>query len=685
MTGASGQGGNVVYLGGDAGLAGELRTRLVERVGFAAFPGVGVAAQAMQAVPGSVLVLDARSGSSVQDIPKVLAKLEAACGSPPTWVCLGDQGDISTRLHALRGKAQACFSGAGTLEELCARLLALTGVAADAPYRVLVVDDQEVASLFATRVLEKEGMEVRAVDDALTVLDALEDMHPDLVLMDLHMPGASGIELTRIIREHEEFFGLPVVFLSAEGDPDRQLDTLRVGGDDFLAKPVPAERLVETVRRRIEGARQHGSRGAGTGARDAATGLWSRGYLLHRIDNAIAGGASKTRGTGVLYLEIDQARELEGHPGLVVGVLAEVGRVLRAGPYTSSLAARVGPVSLGLLIRGTDVKSLLVCAEGLRGTVAGQNWAVDGGTLRLTASIGIGLFTPHADDAITMIARAKKACSKARRAGGNRCEVYTSALPAEGSQDRANRMVDLIREALDGDGLVLSYQPVVSLRQRAGERYEALLRLRTPDGELIPPGEFLPVARKAGLMREIDLRVLTRALDEMVRRRAAHQGLQLLIRQTLATAAAPGWADWLRDQVAQRDLVRQRPALVFDLDDVTARPQDAKDLFASLRRLGIDLCLNRLTDSPAALRALTELPVSLVRLDPSALVDLDHARLTTLVEAVHQCGAMVVATGIEDPRAIAQVWGCRVDFIHGNFVQPASQRMDFDFAGTELF
>jgi diguanylate cyclase (GGDEF)-like protein len=682
--GMGGRRGNVIYLGGDAGLAEELRTRLVQRVGFSVCNAVATLVEAIKATPGSVLLFDARGGAPAHDIATVLAQIGAAGVPRPIWVCLADPGDLSVRLHALRGGARACFAGGGSIDDLCTRLLALSGAGADVPYRVLVVDDQEVAALFATRVLEKAGMQVRAVSDALTVLDALEEMRPDLVLMDLHMPGADGIELTRIIREHEEFFGLPVVFLSGEGDPDRQMDALRVGGDDFLAKPVPVARLVETVRRRIEAARENLARGAEAAARDVATGLSSRGRLLQRIDQAIAGGAGKLPGTGVLYLEVDQARGMEDRPGLLDGVFAEVGRVLREGSHNSDLAARVGPGSLGLLVRRPDAEALLACAEGLRAMIAGQTWTLDGAALMLTASLGIGLFAPRAGDAITMISRAKKACSKARHAGGNRCEVYAPALPRQGGPAPSKRMADLIRAALLGDGLSLSYQPVVALRRHPGERYEALLRLHAADGELIPPFDFLPAAREFGLTPDIDRWVITRALDEALRWRADHQGLHVLIHQTLATATAPGWMDWLRDEIARRDLIRQRPALIFELDEIAARPDDAQACLAGLRRLGIDLCLDGVDDRPAVLQLLAAFPVSLVRLDQGVLAKMSNTGLAALVDAVHQSGGAVCATGIEHPQAIARVWGCGVDFIQGNFVQPAGEGLDFDFAGAQL-
>jgi EAL domain-containing protein (putative c-di-GMP-specific phosphodiesterase class I) len=316
--------------------------------------------------------------------------------------------------------------------------------------------------------------------------------------------------------------------------------------------------------------------------------------------------------------------------------------------------------------------------------VAGHAWDLEGRALTLTASVGIGLFLPPADNAITMLSRAKKACSKARAAGGGRCETYVPSLPRQDSPTSNDRVADLIREALNNDRLSLAYQPIVSLRQCRGERYDALLRLRTSDGELIPPVDFLPVAREFGLMPAIDRWVIARALDQTHARRDGHETLQLFIRLSLDTVALPGMVDWLRDEIARRDLIRQRPALVFDLDDVAANLGQAHACFAGLRRLGIDICLNRMHDSREARRVMADLAPAAVRIAPDALKALPGPNLDALVEAVHACGAKAIAPGIEHPQDIACVWNCGVEFIQGNFVHPAGAALDFDFMGAGL-
>ena len=100
------------------------------------------------------------------------------------------------------------------------RLLALLASAPDETVRVLIVEDDRADAFFAQSVLTKAGMQAYVEHDPRHVLESLEALHPDLVLMDLHMPHANGVEVTTLIREHPVFARLPIVFLSGENDPD---------------------------------------------------------------------------------------------------------------------------------------------------------------------------------------------------------------------------------------------------------------------------------------------------------------------------------------------------------------------------------------------------------------------------------------------------------------------------------
>jgi len=127
-------------------------------------------------------------------------------------------------------------------------------VATASAQRVLVVDDDKTVSDVVRRYLEREGYEVDTADDGLVALDLARQRPPDLVVLDLMLPGLDGIEVCRRLRESH---AVPVIMLTAKGDVDDRVTGLEVGADDYVTKPFSPRELtarVGAVLRRVSAA-----------------------------------------------------------------------------------------------------------------------------------------------------------------------------------------------------------------------------------------------------------------------------------------------------------------------------------------------------------------------------------------------------------------------------------------------
>lgn len=127
---------------------------------------------------------------------------------------------------------------------------------AEAP-TVLIVDDSKSLARYAEIVLEQAGMKPVVVTDPTKVMELLDRIQPDLILLDIQMPGCDGRELAETIRHRDALAHVPIIFLSAERDLIRREEELQTGADDFLQKPVTASELVDAVKKRIKLGRRH--------------------------------------------------------------------------------------------------------------------------------------------------------------------------------------------------------------------------------------------------------------------------------------------------------------------------------------------------------------------------------------------------------------------------------------------
>jgi len=188
---------------------------------------------------------------------ELLAKLKADKKRCPPAVFVSVRDDMQARLSAFRAGASRYLTKPLESGRLLGMLDALIGRQPPQPYRVLMVDCDPLLLEAHAAMLQAAGMEVRTLSQPLHILDALNGFDPDVVVLDVYMPEASGPELAAVLRERDGYLNLPILFLSAEADLSKQLLALNLGGDDFLVKPVQAEYLVAAVAARARRNRQN--------------------------------------------------------------------------------------------------------------------------------------------------------------------------------------------------------------------------------------------------------------------------------------------------------------------------------------------------------------------------------------------------------------------------------------------
>ncbi|MBZ0185143.1 MAG: response regulator [Candidatus Obscuribacterales bacterium] len=119
--------------------------------------------------------------------------------------------------------------------------------------RVLTVDDDNLLTRFLKVILEREGMVAEMLNEPINIIESLEEFEPDVVLLDVIMPGLSGFDVCRVIREHERFKDTSVLFLTSRTDADGRAMAFKAGADDFLSKPVVPQELLARIKAQLAG------------------------------------------------------------------------------------------------------------------------------------------------------------------------------------------------------------------------------------------------------------------------------------------------------------------------------------------------------------------------------------------------------------------------------------------------
>lgn len=666
--------------------AGELSIELDQRLETAGFE-VELLMDAeelhelLQALPPDLVLVDPGFLDALESLGEVLRSTRQRAGKPVPLVAIAQRDDVALRLSARRAGADALLISPPGAADVLKRLQDLLDPSAEAPYRILIVEDDRAQALFAESVLRNAAMEAMVVSEPLDVLPTMESFQPDLVLMDLHMPQANGMELTALIREREAFLNTPIVFLSGEADPDKQFEALDAGGDDFLAKPVRPRHLISAVQNRVRRARAAALRqGGGRPARDAATGLYDRAWVLDRLNTLV--DQREARGA-VAFIELEGIAPMRERLGIgaVEQLLGAVGARF-AGQLGEHPVARFGDASYLAVIAGEADAEIESIAQALRAALAVEAFEVGGMPVRLRASVGLVPLGLVFSDAGALLNAAERA---ARDARASERGVVRYEPPKRPEEAREAEMVQRIRDAIAGTGFELLYQPIVAVAGGEDAQYQCLLRLRGDDGRLFPAGEIIPIAERAGLIHEVDRWVVRAAIQQIVSAASTGTTLRLFVTQASKTVAHPGQVEWLRQQLDERGVAGSQLVIEVRLEDALVHSASVGQFFEALVPQGVQCCLGQFEAGVDADPLVERLPLSYVKLAYKyAGNEGVRDELRMLIDRCHRRNVMVIGHRVENAQSAASLWMSGIDFIQGNLVQQAASGLDFDFQSAVL-
>lgn len=176
-------------------------------------------------------------------------------------ICFINTKGISlTRPDTIYGGATVVLGDDDTTRGALSEALQILGIAGQLRKpRVLCIDDDPLLSTFVESVLQPAGITVRSLNEPIMVLDVMSEFQPDLVLLDVIMPGLTGYEVCRMLKSTDEWAHIPVIFLTSKSDEQGKRAAFTAGGTDFLSKPVLVDELSSRVKAHLTKALSEGN------------------------------------------------------------------------------------------------------------------------------------------------------------------------------------------------------------------------------------------------------------------------------------------------------------------------------------------------------------------------------------------------------------------------------------------
>jgi diguanylate cyclase (GGDEF)-like protein len=385
------------------------------RVEYADSPQAG-RASAARARP-DVVLLDLSFPDGCDDALALCSELSEA--SPPVAVLVFTVSDaftdrVEVARHGARGYLRKSMQAGEALDAAAALLTRLESEAT----KVLAVDDDPAVLDALRALLESRGLAVTRLDDPARLWEVLEEVAPELLILDVDMPGVNGIDLCRVVRNDPRWGALPIMFLTARRDADTVQRIFAAGADDYLNKPIVGAELTTRVTNRLERIRLYRT----LADIDPLTGVANRRKSSEGLNRLAVMATHYGQPLSVAEIDLDHFKDVNDRFGHAAGdaVLRRLGELLARAFRGEDVVARWGGeefiVGMYGMSRRDGVARVADVLEGFRH----ERFDAEGVTIPLSFSAGVAQYPDDGEDLQALYRAADDALYQAKEAGRDR-------------------------------------------------------------------------------------------------------------------------------------------------------------------------------------------------------------------------------------------------------------------------
>ena len=290
---------------------------------------------------------------------------------------------------------------------------------------ILIVDDMVDNVVFLEKILQKTGFRTVSATSGEDAIKLLTEHRPDLILLDIVMPGLSGFETCARIQAVRENLDIPVIFLSAKKDEKTIIESFIYGGIDYVIKPFNSPELLARVNTHLQlkAAKEKLNTLAFT---DELTGLFNRRKFMEALDLETSRAKRYSENLSFIMIDIDLFKEINDKLGHEIGdrALIRFSKIIQSGLRESDVAGRLGGEEFGIILPKTNLEQAAVVGERIRSSIEKESALPEEKIPHFTASFGISQYKPESENPSHFIQEADTALYSSKEAGRNRVNLF---------------------------------------------------------------------------------------------------------------------------------------------------------------------------------------------------------------------------------------------------------------------
>lgn len=575
---------------------------------------------------------------------------------------------------------------------------------------LLIVDDTPENIDLLVSMLALPGLQILAANSGERALALAERKQPDLILLDVMMPGIDGFETCSRLKAQAATADIPVVFVTALGDDVAK--GFEAGGADYLAKPVRADevrarvhhhlerrrllrelqqvnaqleqrvqertrelvQLNRQLREEINERRFMQDRLSYLATHDFITRVYNRDALEEQVVRLLADTQRSDNGACLMLLDLARFRIVNEACGYIAGdeLLRQVADMLAALCLPDDFIARLGGDRFALLCRRPP-DQVMPLAQRIKGVFEGFEFVWDGRAYRIDARLAV---IPIHRDFVSfdqLMTKADEAAYLVRRDGGPSVRLHRADVHEADARESVNWAYRLM-DALKHQHFRVYFQRIQPLGERAapGLRFETLVRLWDAETQrVVAPPAFIGPAERYQLIDQIDRWMLREVLGRLSASPSVLAGMsQVSVNLSAYSLRDPTLADTVLSQLQSCGFPPHKLCIEITESGAIVNLSAAKAFMETLKAHGVAFALDDFGTGFASFGYLKQLPFNSVKIDGAFVrdMDTDHANAAMVASMVQMADALalpVVAEFVERPALAERLKALGVPYAQG--------------------
>jgi len=409
---------------------------------------------------------------------------------------------------------------------------------------------------------------------------------------------------------------------------------------------------------------------------DLLTGLYNRRKFEEYLEEILINVREEDRHHALFYLDLDNFKIVNDTCGHIAGdeLLKQLPALFHEVLRSGDIIARLGGDEFGIILENCAIQQAANIADKIRQRIKDYRFIWDDRTFEIGVSIGVIAINADNAEMSQVLSSADVACYAAKDSGRNRVHIYEPSDKAVSERYGQMHWTARISKALEENRFQLYQQPIVGVTSKGRSHLEILLRMIDEDGNVIPPGAFMPAAERYGLMPDIDRWVIHEVFKFMGRDDPTdpikNTDRVFAINLSGDSINDSGLLDYVLEQKKRQNISLTN--VCFEITETVAISNLSKaTIFINeLKKHGCQFALDDFGSGLSSFAYLKNLPVDYLKIDGSFVRDISRDQIDrTMVESIQHVGKVMslvtIAEHVEDEVTLNILEEIGVDYVQG--------------------